>query len=255
MNLNRVAGEYGRNKPHPSATHPRVMLEDHVEFNKLPSAPSLIDWCSKVKSWPLYLNDQLGDCTCAEVGHAIQAFTAYSGTEIDIPESAVLSLYEYMGYAPGNPSTDNGAVIQDVLKAMTTVGCGGHTYKVFARLSDIHNMGRVYQALDLFGSVYLGINCPDSAASQFKSHQTWTYVPGSSVEGGHAIALQRKNEDETLDVITWGAVQRMDQSFWDNYVEEAWVVITEDWFNQKSQDTPTGLNLNSLMEDFSSLNN
>src|SRR5271170_2323534 len=112
MNLSREPGHYGRKKPHPEPAHPRVTLEDHVDFTVLPVLPSVIDWCSKVKDWPMYLNDQLGCCTWAEVGHALEAWTAYAGTEVDIPQSYVLTGYEAVGgYVPGNPSTDNGCVI------------------------------------------------------------------------------------------------------------------------------------------------
>lgn len=253
MNEERTVGCLGRLAPHPEETHPRLSLENHVNFAEVPAPPSSIDWCSKVSNWPMYGNDQLGDCTCAAVGHEIQAYTAYANTESDVSDDDVLNLYEAMGYVPGDPSTDNGAVIQDVLQYMVDSGCGGHKYKLFAQLKNLKDMTKVYQALDLFGSVYLGINVPGSAMDQFQNGETWSYVPGASIEGGHAIILQKKNTDGTLDIITWGAVQPMDQSFWDHYVEEAWVVVTEDWFSQKSQETPSGLNLSSLEADFKAI--
>lgn len=253
MNPDRKPGKYGRNKPHPKETHPRVMLEDHVDFTVMPSPPASIDWASEVKEWPMYLNDQLGDCTCAEVGHAEQAWTAYASTEFTMPEQNILSLYETVGgYIPGNPSTDNGCVIQDVLQYMTSTGIGGHKYLAFAQLGYLGDMNKIYQVLDMFGSIYLGINCPDSAEAQFSKGEIWTYVPGATIVGGHAIALQKKNPDSTMGVVTWGALQQMDQSFWLHYVEEAWVAVTEDWFG-KTGDTPTGLNMTSLMADFRSL--
>lgn len=250
MNKDRKAGALGRLPMHPENTHPRVMLADFLD-HPLVNVPSVIDYHSKVRNWPMYLNDQLGDCTCAGIGHMIQAFTAYASKEVDVPESAVLSLYERFGYTPGDPSTDQGANEQDVLQSMHDEGLAGHKYSAFAQV-DVNNMEHVLAALYLFGTLYLGIACPASAQQQFENGEKWTYVPGSPIEGGHAITLQGKDEDGTLQIVTWGALQPMDQSFWDNYIEEAWVVITPDWM-EANKETPTGLDLQGLMNEFRSL--
>src|SRR6202451_2240510 len=42
----------------------------------LPSPPEAVSYGAKVTSWPMYLNDQYGDCTCAAAGHMIQNWTA-----------------------------------------------------------------------------------------------------------------------------------------------------------------------------------
>ena len=99
-NENRVPGALGRLAPHPEATHPRLKLADYLNKSKLPATPSVIDWCSKVTSWPMFLNDQLGDCTCAAVGHQIQAWTEYANTEVTVTDNDILKLYEAFGYNP-----------------------------------------------------------------------------------------------------------------------------------------------------------
>lgn len=259
MNENRVPGLLGRTAPHPEETHPRLKLEAFLDTAKLPATPETIDWCSKVVSWPMYLNDSLGDCTCACVGHQLQAWSAYGNTEVTVPQSSVLGLYEAMGYVPGDPSTDNGANIQDVLEEMVKTGIPGETegdtekYQLFAEIKNLKNMETVYQALYLFGSVYLGTNIPQSAMDQFQAGQPWSYTGDDNILGGHAICVQAKLSNGNLDIITWGAVQEMEQSFWDNYVEEAWVVIDPDWVNDKSGDTPDGLDLEALQQAFKSL--
>jgi hypothetical protein len=78
--------KYGRLAPHPVSTHPRVYFENYLDSAQLPQAPSVVDVASKVSSWPMYYNDQLGDCTCAAAGHVIQALTAYSSSEVTLPE-------------------------------------------------------------------------------------------------------------------------------------------------------------------------
>lgn len=247
--ITRTPGKFGRLEPHPRDTHPRVMLESHVDFTRLPKTPSHIDRASKVSEWPMYLNDSLGDCTCAAVGHAIQAFTAYASTEVTIPQASVLSMYEAVGgYVPGNPDTDQGCNEQDILTYWSKTGVNGHKISAFAELEDCTNVSKLRQALYLFGTVYLGINCPESAQEQFSRHEPWTYVRGSEIEGGHAIVLQAAKGSD-MEIVTWGALQGMQPSFAEHYIEEAWVIITPDWIAENGNDVD-GFSLASLMADF-----
>jgi len=202
----------------------------------------------------MYLNDSLGDCTCAAVGHIIEAQTAYASREFSVTDNEVLSMYEAVGgYVPGDPSTDNGAIIQDVLQYWHDTGIAGHKIDSFASIANHTDVWLLKQALDIFGTVYLGINCPTSALDQFDAGEVWSYVPGSPIDGGHAIPLQRQYPVGTtygiLDVITWGHVQPMTIKFVKNYVEEAWVVISPDWIEANGA-APNGLNLAGLQADF-----
>ena len=40
--------------------------------SRLPAPPAAVDWGKNVSSWPMYLNDKYGDCTCAAVGHMLK---------------------------------------------------------------------------------------------------------------------------------------------------------------------------------------
>jgi hypothetical protein len=257
MNSNRTPGKLGRLAPHPEKTHPRLTLEKYVDFSALPATPKVVDRASLVPSWPMYYNDQLGDCTCAAVGHMIQGWTAYAGNEVTLPNSDILSLYEAVGgYVPGNPSTDNGCVIQDVCEYWNKTGVGGHKIAAYAAMAYPSNPRTLKQILYLFGTVYLGINCPESAQQQFQDNLPWTYDPTSPIEGGHAICLQY-SASHTLDgesVVTWGALQKMNDAFVENYVEEAWICLSEDWLSVAGTDV-NGFNYSQLQADFNELSN
>lgn len=249
--------KFGRNHPNPRATHPRLTLENYVNFGTiLPATTARVDRQSKVSSWPMYGNDTIGDCTCACVGHIIQSLTAYSGTEVTVPYSNVLALYETQGYNPNNPSSDQGAVIQNVLQEWQSNPSimSGHGISQFAELRSF-STSNLKEALYLFGTVYLGINVPQSAMDQFDAGEPWTYVGDTNIVGGHAIPLQEIYAPGTLDmfsVITWGRPQRMNRAFITNYVEEAWVVISPDLF-EANQESPEGFNLAQLQADFAQL--
>lgn len=248
--------KYGRKAPHPKETHPRLTLENYA-VTALPKAPSLVDYASKVANWPMYLNDSIGDCTCADAGHTIQAWTAYASSEVTVPDSAVLNLYEKVGgYVPGDPSTDNGANIQDILAYWQKNGIAGHKISAFAEINDCTNPWLLKQALDIFGSVYLGINCPASAQDQFSAGEPWSYVPGSPIEGGHAIALQQMvpvgNRIGIMGVVTWGQLHPMTLDFAKNYIEEAWVMISPD-FMEANGESVSGFDVVQLEADFRNL--
>lgn len=256
--MSRQHGSLGRLAPHPVETHPRVTLEDHLDLTALPNLSGVtVDYASNVPSWPMYMNDQIGDCTFAAAGHMIQAWTAYASSEVTVANSDILHGYEVVGgYVPGNPSTDNGCVMQDVCHYWATNGIAGHKISAYAQVRDCKNPWMLKQVLDLFGTVYLGINCPQSALDQFNVNEIWSYVPGSLIAGGHAIPLQRMvpvgSEHGIMDIVTWGSLHPMTIKFAEQYIEEAWVIITPDWI-EANGDAPNGLNLASLQADFAQL--
>ena len=248
----RVPGKYGR-KPRDTTRWAPTL--EHYLTAELPPAPVIVDRASKVTSWPMYLNDSLGDCTCATVGHEIEAWTAYATAEVTLPQDDILALYEAVGgYVPGDPSTDNGCEIQDILAYWQRTGVGGHKIAAYAALGDCTNLMLMKQCLQIFGTVYLGINCPESAESQFSAGEVWTVVPGSPIAGGHAIPLQRWDNAPLgdLEVVTWGALQRMTMAFATEYVEEAWVPVSTDWITANDV-TITGLNLAQLEADLAAV--
>ncbi len=246
-----TAFKYGKLDPLTEAEAPRVHLRDHLAVT--PAVPAVVDWASKVISWPMYDNDRLGDCTCAALGHALEAWTTYSaGVTLTVPVSSVLALYEAVsGYNPSTGANDNGAVEQNVLKYVQQSGLGGHKIRAFAQVNHT-DLVEMKQALDLFGSVYLGFQVPQSAETQFSQGQPWSVVPGSPSVGGHAIDLQKWDADY-IYAVTWGKLQPMTPEFWLTYGDEAWVIITEDWINEKTGVDPLGLNITSLLAEFDAL--
>lgn len=237
---------------HAQPGRPQLRLADYLT-GSLPSPPASVDWYSKVKSWPMYGNDQVGDCTCAAVGHLLQGWTAYStGTAFTVADSYVLGLYEDVtGYTPNDPSTDQGAYIQDVLGYWRKNGVAGHKITAYASVK-VSNMTLIKQAIDLFGAVDIGFNFPASAMTQFQQGKPWSVVSGAKIEGGHCVTVVGYKANGNLVCVTWGAIQEMSPAFWTKYVDEAWAIITPDWFDANGN-TPLGINLYGLGQDFAVL--
>jgi hypothetical protein len=259
----RQAGKYGRVKPDPARR--RLTLEKYLDPRSklsqggLPPVPlsADVDWATAVPQWPMYLNDQLGDCTIAGIGHLYGALTWYAKSdEALFADDQIQSVYSRIGgYVPGDPSTDQGCVMQDVLADQTATGMTDtagktHTVAAYAAIGNPADEDLLGQALDVFGSVYTGIAVQQNMETEFADGQPWTWQRGGQEVGGHAICLQRRQGTAAapLEYVTWGALQPATTGFQANAVDEAWVVVTADWLAANGS-TVEGMDLQQLLAD------
>lgn len=260
----REAGKYGRRPFDPERRH--LVLERYLDprakltIGQLPSVPLTadVDRASEIASWPMYLNDRLGDCTIAGAGHMFGAMCVYAGAgEALFADSVIQSVYSAVGgYIPGDEATDNGCVLMDVLAYLKATGMTDTTGKLhkvagYARLGNAADLDLLGQVLDVTGTVYTGVNCPADIQQQFNAGQPWTYVPGQPTVGGHCIDLQRRlpaADSAPLEYVTWGAVQSATAQWAAYNVEEAWFVVSED-FIRVNGTTIEGMDLQQLLAD------
>jgi hypothetical protein len=250
-NYLRLPGKFGRKPADLSRPHLRLTAHLRPEAVSLPPNPVVVDWLSLVAEWPMFLNDQLGCCTCAMIAHACEAYSTYGqGVEDSITDNDVLTAYEAVGgYVPGDPSTDGGAVIQDVLSYWRRTGIGGHKIAAFARV-DHTNLDEVRAAVNVFGALLIGVNLPAIAQEQFANGQPWDVVAyDGGIEGGHAVHGGAYDENtKTFTVTTWGQTQKVTEAWWLHYVEECWVAISPEWLSAAGL-SPEGIDLYGLGED------
>ena len=218
----------------------------------LPSAPPEANYGLALKQLGVMANNSLGDCTCASCGHAIQTWTSLTQpAEVIVPDATIIDLYaKSCGYNPGDPLSDNGGVLSDVLKYWYQNGIGGHPLSGFAGIRP-GNRASIRDAIYLFGVASVGVQLPLAAQYQ----DVWDVKPDAVMGGdnavgswgGHAIPLVAYDQD-TLTCITWGALKKMTWSFWLAYAEEAYAVVSEDFISANGLD-PTGLDLSTLLAD------
>lgn len=219
---------------HPKKVDARTFqLARFLDLSALPRIPTHRTFSTYVQSWPMYLNDQLGDCTCAEVGHQVQLWTALQKHLVNVTDQDVLRLYEAVGgYVPGQPDTDQGAVILDVLNYWRHAGIAGHRIGAFAEV-DVHDHKMVKAAIDLFEGLDIGAALPIAAQAMGRHwvkppRTTGSGAPGSW--GGHCVAAVDYSASG-VTVVTWGELTRVTWGFWDEYVEEAWACISNDFLD------------------------
>jgi hypothetical protein len=163
--------------------------------------PVTVDYTRGITDWGVMLNDTLGCCTIAALGHAVQAWTANAlGRELTVPDSTILEYYEqWDGYSPADPSSDQGGVELDVLNAWRKSKFAGHALDAYVAITlgdlnmpaSANPLPQIATAIWLFGGAYIGIELPITAQKQ----DVWDVPaqvgpddePGSW--GGHAVYL------------------------------------------------------------------
>lgn len=234
-----------------ASRHDRRTLPYDRYSTILPNVPAEVSWMVKVRGWPMYGNDVLGDCTIAAVGHQIEQWSLYAGAPFLPTEASILSAYEAVGgYVPGDPTTDNGCVILDVLNYWRKTGIAGHKILAYVKL-DTTNLDAIREAIYLFGNVYMGVQLPLSA----QGAGDWTVPPGGDETnfgtpgswGGHAIPIVAMSP-ETLTVVTWGMTLKMSHNFFRDYCDEAYAVLSQDWIDARGL-APSQFDLAQLQAD------
>jgi hypothetical protein len=224
-----------------------MQLAAYLPAKRIP-VPAIVDNHSCVSDWGMMKNDELGDCTCAAAGHAVQAWTAKNGREIVIADDEILKAYEAVsGYDPATGANDNGAVEADVLDYWMNTGFNGHKLDSYAVI-ETRSRYQMQLAMYLFGDAYTGIALPLSAQEQ----KVWSVVHGYEAEfgswGGHAVPVLGY-DDNSLTCITWGAPLRMTWAFQRRYMDEAYAPLSIDWVDEVSKAAPNGLLWDDLKAD------
>ena len=240
----------GRLPPHAEADHPRLHLADYLT-SALPAPPPTVDWYSRVAAWPMFLNDKIGDCTEALVGHVIEAASTYgAGKTLVLLDGNILTAYERVsGYNPADPSTDQGAVLQDVYTDWRKNGVGGCRALAFAQVA-ASSETQVQQAIHLFGAAGLGITVTQQMEDDFNAGIPWTRAGGAQL-GGHAVPAVGY-DSKYVYVVTWARVQPMTWACYRQVTEEAWTAILPEWLDAAGHD-PEGLDLQALGADLAEL--
>jgi hypothetical protein len=201
--------------------------------------------------YPIDGNATYGDCTIAGVDHLQRAFSAlFNEPYIPPTEKDLVAKYFQLGNGQ-----DNGLNEEFVLKTWYEKGLFGTKIAGFAPVSTT-SLLQQHQAISLYGGCYLGIKCPESAQRAFQKEQEtgqvvpWVYE-GEQTEDGHCVVALGYGPNGGLHCATWGGIAVLEPSFLAHYLDEAFVVLSQQLVEAKG-DT-FGLNLQMLQEDLAKL--
>ncbi len=214
----------------------------------LPAPPAARDWTEGETKRPVFGNDTVGDCTCAGIANIfVGDLKAAYGADWDPTTRQVLALYSAItGYDPSDPSTDKGAVIEDVLAYVLKHGFMGR-HLVGSVAVAPSNVANVKRSIDWFGALDIGVMLPLA----WQGASEWDGAPGGNMSGpwqaaswgGHCVVAE-KYDDKGLYVWTWGELMLLTWAAVASYVETIDAVIAAAWI--KAGRCPDGLSLATL---------
>ncbi len=123
-------------------------------FSALGPPPAVTkNWPAAVKvPFGLMLNDSLGDCVCADVGHVMMINTANASTIFVPTDRPIRKLYQWVGgYVPGEPNTDNGCDMTTMDEFLKAKGFCGSKLDAYGMV-DYDSVADLTWCVELFGS-------------------------------------------------------------------------------------------------------
>lgn len=215
-----------------------VKLEDHVNLAQA-APPDVVDYSVKAMNAikRIYLNNKYGDCVIAGKAHQIGIWTGNAtGQAVEVNDQDVLSAYHRI-CGPG----DNGCVITDVLDTFKSQGLWGHKIDGYVAV-DNKNKLLVQTAIDLFGSLTLGINLPRNWTC---TNCTWDENTSGNV-GGHDICCVGYNA-QGVQACTWGGIVTITWPAFNNkpWITECYAELAPDWYSQGNL-APNGVDVAGL---------
>lgn len=214
--------------------------------------PAAVNWAKGISQFGMMLNDQLGCCTIAGIGHAIQVWTANVSAEVTIPDSIIQNYYStWDGYVPGDPSTDNGGIELNVLQDWKAQGFSGHLLTAYADPT-VSNLVEVRQAINLFLGLYIGFNVTNQVMENDDDPTIpWDMTGDTSSAGGHCVYVIGYDA-QFVYVISWGQIYKMTWAYWSANVDEAHALLSPDLISSKGL-SASGFNTTQLLADLSAI--
>ena len=244
--LGRLLRTYDARVPHMSAL---------LAGQTLTPPPVSVDYTKGMPSnLGMMLNDQLGDCTCAAVYHAMQVWSYNAAGKVETqPDGDVEKLYILAcGYNPRIPGEGPGGNEQHVLTYLLKKGApigpkGAGRQKITAFVEvDPRNVDDVKRTINDCGLAYIGFNVPESMdPAVMVPPAVWDYDPQKAKPvGGHAVVLAGYDA-QGARVISWGQYYTMTWAFFAHFVDEVYAIADNDWIDAKGT-TPGGLTMDEL---------
>ena len=225
------------------------------------TVPASVDYYSNasVALGNMYMNDTLGCCVEADIGHQIGVFTSYNGgNTVLFSNGDIVAAYSNIaGYIPGNPNTDQGTDPLIAWNYWKNTGFPSNNVNKIAGYVSVNasNTVEVMEAIDIFETVSFTIDLPDAYINPFPSANgfIWDIAGASDPNNGHCFAGVGYNANGII-INTWGMIGTMT---WDAVKQYAvsnsggalYTMISTEILNSQSQTNPTGLNWTQLEAD------
>lgn len=207
------------------------LFKDYVK-DDLPKPPDTFDSTGRVYEnlhmpspsylFPMMDNDKIGNCTIVGMAHGDTVWSGLVGNLSIYPVELVNKIYFSL-----TGGDDTGLAMLSVLDYFRKNIVMGE--KIYAYMSlNIHNHTHVKQAISLFGGLFAGFQVQEKCLDDFRIGKPWT--PGKLLNAGHAIFITGYDKKE-VKLLTWGNTHRGTWDWWDECVDEAYVILPPEAIN------------------------
>ncbi len=183
----------------------------------------------------MFGNNTLSDCTAAAMGNAALALGALDGFQAAVTDQAVLDFYAATsGWVKGNPATDVGAVLTDVMARQARAGfpSGADLYTGPWATVDRYDRNLMALSMETCGVTFLGVAL--SEADMRRVGQPWDI--GVMSTGGDATLAYLHcllawsygglRDGDLVQLATWGRPDQPATWRWlDRAIREAHVLV------------------------------
>lgn len=253
---------YRMGRVRPVARCPRFSLQNYL-LRSLPPPPATCDYSPKASKAlsEMYLNNQLGDCVIAGIGHVVGVLTGNAGKAFLYDNDEIVALYSAIGgYVPGNPNTDRGCDEQTALNYWQHNGAPSGSNQIAGWISVNGSDPTEYRtALWLFENLYFGLELPDKwlnpepSASGF----TWDVAGPPDPQNGHCV-VGVGYSSKGVKIATWGMLGTLTDAAIAKYATKAgegelYTVVSQDSLIKATQKAPAGFDWSQLIADFDSM--
>jgi hypothetical protein len=250
----------GRRRP--LARCPRFSLRNYL-MKDLSPPPASADYSAQAGKAlsQIYLNDKLGDCVIAGIGHVVGVLTAGAGSQFVYSDAQILQLYEAIGgYVPNHPNTDDGCDEQTALNYWQHHGAPSGTHKIAGWVAVNGADPNEYRtALWLFENLYFGLELPDKWVNPMPTRPgfTWDAAGPPNPSNGHCV-VGVGYSNKGVKICTWGMLGTLTDNAIEKYATtagsgELYTVISQDAINKATQKAPAGFDWSQLIADFDSM--
>jgi hypothetical protein len=173
--------------------------------------------------YPIYRNDQAGDCVAAAIPHTFQTICAQLGLPwTDWTDDQVLKLYQtqnpgFRSWADAGGPNDGGMVIQTCLEYLIAQG-------------EILAFGKIDHTdpEEMRAAIYLGLAIVTGETLDVaqQTQTVWSFHK-SAEWGGHCTCTVGYPGSTRQTCVTWGELVDMTESFIAHQLDEAWFVLTQ----------------------------
>ena len=211
----------------------------------------------------MYGNDTLGDCVIAYAMHTEGTVTGNASSPLGVPfvfsESQVIETYGWCGYVDGDPSTDNGCVVESVLEEWKSKGLPRGSKLAGFLAVDPTNEFEMKTAVWLFENLCFGLELPDAWVNPMPNGDgfTWDVAGDPDPENGHCIAgVDLVPGGIRID--TWAMQGTLTYAAIAKYCAaavhgEVYTVLTPDIVSRATQKAPNGFAWAKLRQYFQGL--